>query len=379
MISKSSRMLMSCVALVALAGGLSAASAQAGIFGKINKAVNKLAQSKDTAESAKETAESVSAAVTATPAVSTPSGQAKATPAAASSATEIPAPAKFGTAEGTNALIKAMPDISAGDFKLGMPAQKAIDLMTARHMFENRNPTLHDFYFRMAQIPDHDLIGSVTGDLKDESGGNVGSVSLNFTMYPSETVVSAIRRGINYPEGTGPTVAVTLEALRQKYGPETYADANNDRLNWFFDYQGHKLSDAQYKILSGNGCHTDSPNIRYDIGNRDTPGNHVSEGVTINTPGVRGSKSDNPECFDVIAIKAVLKAEEAGTNRLLSARYQGWDKFGEGVLTYLDVTISDTPATVSSILATRDLALHNGDVAAQKALEDAKKRKAPSL
>jgi hypothetical protein len=376
MISKSSRMLTSCVALVVIAGGLSASSAQAGIFDKINKAVNKLAESKDTAESAKETAESMGAAagaVTATPAVSTPSAPAKATPAAASSAAGIPAPANFGTVEGTNALIKAMPDISAGDFKLGMSAQKAIDLMNAKHMLENHNPALHDFYFRMAQIPDQDLIGGVTGDADGEN------ISLNFTMDPSETVVSAIRRGISYAEGTGPTVAVTLDALRKKYGPESFADANNDRLNWFFDYQGHRLSDAQYKTLAADGCHTDSPNIRYDIGNRDSAGRYVSEGVKINTPGVRGSKSDNPECFDVIAIRAVLRAEEAGTNRLLSARYQGWDKFGVGVLTTLDVIISDTPATVSSILATRDLALHNGDIAASKALEDAKKRKAPSL
>jgi hypothetical protein len=385
MISKSSRMLTSCVALAAIATCLSVAPAHAGLFDKINKAVNKITQAKDSVESAKETAESVegtvsAAGATAAPAVATPATPAVATPAAAaapappratsaaSGGTAIPIPANFGTAEGTNAIIKAAPKLSAGDFTLGMPADEAIAKMKAMGMLQG-DESYANRYFSMAHIPDHPLLGSVSGANDKEH------IDLSLTMYPSAPAVSGIRRVTQFAEGTWPTVETTLAALRKKYGPETNKDAHDNALYWLFDYQGHKLNAAQYGILSRDNCQEDEPNIRFAIGETDV-GRRVSEGVPVGPPGSRSVGS--AECMNVIVMKAVIGVVDAGSHMNLTAD-QGWDKINGSLVRGLDVFISDLPMYVSSITATRNLELGIVGAARQKELDAAKTRKAPDL
>ena len=292
---------------------------------------------------------------------------------AAAPTLNVPLVKDSGTLATTSSLIKDIPPLSAGDFSLGMPVDKAIALMKSKGMQmpgDNWNSA-----FRVSQIPGHDLVSGAHGKMDATKGRE--EVYLRFTTYPSTSVVDQISRSIDTPVGQEPTVSTLLAALRKKYGPETVRSGENvhmgrgyDTAYWFYDYKGQPLQKSlgSKKALD-----------RYLYFCADNHG--ISDGLTMFRQGYRiegnfpGTKVSRHICYDTIVITAKL----SGADPYRNLNKVTWEQNGDVPVRTVSVTITDKALDASAINTTRNLALHNQQIEQQKKLDAAKKHQAPAL
>jgi hypothetical protein len=378
------RHILPCAVLAVSAAALMVpATAQAGFLDKLNsviKSVPKVPANKDQAETAagnaareklNRTAPGTSQAVQKVTDTAQTVKVAAAAPAAAGGT--IPVPANSGTAEGTAALIKAAPKLGAGAYTLGMPADAATARMKADGLFEDgfARPQIG---FKYEQLPDHPLIGGAYGVKHDQSNATE-SVGLAFTAYPNTPVVSGITRGLGFVPDSAPSVANTLAALREKYGPESMSEYN--QLFWLFDYQGHLLSKEQIADL-GN-CAPQGPRTSGAASDPDFLGNKISKGY------VQAIGSYAPACYEVIRVTAHLDTSAPrgdGGNGWGDSVYanaaKDWPNIANDLVSNLNVFINDVPLDYSASVVSRNTVLNNGEATKQQERDAASKRK-PTL
>jgi len=292
---------------------------------------------------------------------------------AAGPALNVPLVKDSGTLSTTSSLIKDIPPLSAGDFSLGMPADKAIALMKSKGM-QMPNDSWNSG-FRITQIPGHDLVGGAHGKMDATKGRE--DVYLRFTTYPSTPVVDQISRSIDTPVGQEPTVSTLLAALRKKYGPETVRSGENlhmangyDTVYWYFDYKGRPLKQAL-------GSKKALDHYLYFCS-----ANHgINDGLTMFRQGYRiegnfpGTKLSRHICYDTIVVIAKLSSADPYRN----LNKVTWAQNGDVPVRTVSVTITDKALDASAINTTRNLALHNQQIEQQKKLDANKKHQAPAL
>jgi hypothetical protein len=285
------------------------------------------------------------------------------TPAMAAGST-IPVPANSGTVEGTAALIKAPPKLGAGPFTLGMPADEAVAKMKADGMFNGgiTNPSVG---FEFKQLPGHPLIGGAIGGRSVSSGGE--SVTLGFTMYPNQPVVSGILRGLSFTPAAAPSVSNTLAALRKKYGPESGMTLANG-LYWLFDYQGHPLSKGQMAELRKAKC------LAGGVGSIGPSALKISEGY---------DKGQNRlACYNTVRVDADIQISDPSKSSgppITVSNAAEWARAASDRVDQLQVTIMNTPLDYSASMVTRTTVLNGGAALAQEKRDEVKKHKGPSL
>jgi len=368
-------------------------SAEAGLLDKLNNAVKSLpkipssgAEAKSTAtQSAEEAARKAAPATAAkadqvsdtvnTAAAKLPSGVTKAAAPAASGGDiwhEMPRVPGFGTKAAVATLMKTIPPLSAGDFTLGMPADAALAKM--KEVGLNPEPgNRQNFYFQIRQVPDVTYLGGARGTKDGEQ------LDLNFTMYPNEAVVTSIRRFIQMDQAAAPTLGTTLDALRKKYGTETFKEGHEMTAYWFFDYQGHPLTAQQYQQLNRLGCAVDgSTSFHAETYMADGQAGKVAEGIKLDDYD-RHSFNTEP-CYSAVVVRAQIIAVDAHTGTTAFADHDGWNtNSATAVVTSLGVTISDLPLDASAAIVSHNLAIGNDEAQRQREIEAAGKRKAPTL
>jgi hypothetical protein len=278
-----------------------------------------------------------------------------------------------GTLAATSSLINDIPPLSAGDFSLGMPADKAIALMKSKDM-QMPNETWNNA-FQISQIPGHELVGGAHG--KSDAAKGREEVYLRFTTYPSTPVVVQISRSIDTPVGKEPTVSTLLTALRKKYGPETARSGENihlgrgyDTVYWLYDYKGQPLT----KTLG-----SEKALDKYLYFCADNHG--INDGLTMFRQGYRiegnfpGTKVSRHICYDTIVITAKLSSADPYRN----LNKVTWAQNGDVPVRTVSVTITDKALDASAINTTRNLALHNQQIEQKKKLDATRKNQAPAL
>ncbi len=306
------------------------------------------------------------------------------TPAMAAGSS-VPAPANSGTAEGTAAIIKATPKLSAGDFTLGMPKDEAVAKMKADGMLNGGVGVRSSIGFKFEQLPNHPLIGGAYGSKSDQSGGGGEDVGLLFTMYPNPPVVSGISRALRFTPGTAPSVGNTLAALRKKYGPESGTGGqNSNTIYWVFDYEGHPLSNGQLAELKKAHCLISSAgagggNSSMNIVSTDDMGGKISKGyLKIN------NAFTSPACFSTVRIDALVTIRKPrGGNKGWGdsgwvSKAEDWAVVANDLVESLLVTIKDTPLDYSASTVSRNTVLNGGEAESQRERDAAAKKK-PNL
>lgn len=302
------------------------------------------------------------------------------TPASAAGGS-VPVPANSGTPEGTAALIKTTPKLSAGDFTLGMPKDQAVAKMKADGLLNGGVGVRSSIGFKFEQLPNHPLIGGAYGSKSDKSGGGE-DVGLLFTMYPNPPVVSGISRNLRFTPDTAPNVSNTLAALRKKYGPESgTGDTNSNTIYWVFDYEGHALSKGQLAELKKAGCLLRSAgagggNSAMNIVSSDDMGGKISKGYHK-----MNNAFTSPACFSTVRIDALLKIRTPRGGNLgwgdsaWVSKAADWARVADDLVTNLLVTIKDTPLDYSASTVSRNTVLRGGEAERQRERNAAAKNK----
>lgn len=298
------------------------------------------------------------------------------TPAAAAGS-PIPVPANSGTPEGTAALIKAPPKLGAGPYTIGMPKDEAIAKMKADGMFKPGVGIRPSIGFTFKSLPDHPFIGGSLGGKNGQSGSE--HVSLMFTMYPNEPVVSGITRSLRFTPATAPSVGNTLAELRKKYGPESGSNPNAPY--WVFDYQGHPLSKEQMAELKKRGCLSGGALAVADT-------NWMAGKISKGYAGYLGPGSSathaSPACLSTVRIDVYITMKkpsgnsQSWGNQVSVMKAADWAGVASDLVADLVVTIRDTPLDYSAATVSRNAVLSSGAAAQQKERDAAKKRK-PNL
>lgn len=275
------------------------------------------------------------------------------------------------TPESVKALIKATPHLATGAFYLGMPADAAVAALKSSGLTLSANGTDPlDYHFRIRQVPNVVYRGGAFGRKPSANGGDGGeNVGLAFTMYPNPPVVSAISRGLSYPEGQGPTVSTMLAALRKKYGPESYADPRKGALNWVFDAQGQRASSQLVKL------YRDSSNYCALGFNNDSQARKVAEGMD----STYFSHETLPGCRDVIVLTAAFAYNVPGNGGLISESLTSFDPVANGIISTMSIAISDYELDIQAAKVSHDLAVRGLDAQTQQQIDQAKKRKVTDL
>lgn len=353
---------------------LPAAAANAGFLDKLKSAVNNLPTNADDAkkvvtdEAKKVATDSVGNA--ASPAAAAQSAAAQnartaSTPAAAADISMPPAMAE---------LMKAIPDLSAGAFKLGMPRDEAIAKLKATGFFAETQAK-SQISFKFQQLPNHTFIGGSMGQ-KDGPGTHFENVYLTYTTEPAKPVVAEIQREVGYDRSEAPSLVNTLAALRQKYGPESGGNPPGE-LYWFFDYRGRRLSTAQAAQLQQDRCATglqDGGSFSRRLSN---PARAIGMGYAGTSGGVAeyANHHQAPGCFAVIHVVAGLGTRTPSSSGGSSNTAATWAAHSTDIVGTITVTIRDLPLENSVYTATRNMVLHGGEQQAQQEINQAKKNK----
>ena len=290
---------------------------------------------------------------------------------------KIPEPADWGTPEGTEAILKVTPKLSAGDFYLGMPPDEALAKIKSLGLVINPQD---NYYFKIRQIPDQTINGGVSAVIKEVLTGLMPAdpkktqeqITLNFTMYPNQPVVSSIRRILGImDESKAPTIGNTLAALRKKYGSETDTDRRKLDFYWVFDYQGRPLSKAQYDKLKKIGGGPLSSYLDYKgTSTPDIQASKITRGYQVDPQDYRSYRS--AVNYSLIVVKATIRTHKVNT-------YEAWDKITSAPMDSLWVTIWDSALDYSAATVSRNLALHNGEIQKQKENDANKQNNVPGL
>jgi hypothetical protein len=305
----------------------------------------------------------------------------------------VPVPANFGTAEGTDALIKNVPKLGAGPYTLGMPADEAGAKMKADGMFNGGVGVRSSIGFKFQQLPDHPLIGGAYG-VKNPPPAGGEDVGLLFTMYPSKPVVAGISRNLRFTPDTAPSVGNTVAELRKKYGPESGTDTSS--LYWLFDYQGHPLSKGQMAELEKDTClaigsAAGGGDKAMNIVDTDWMGGKIERGYAgylariHSNADPRSERSASPACLSTVRVDAYLTmSEPSGTktgwsgNDIHPEKAADWARAASAVVESLLVTVRDIPLDYSAATVSRNTVLNGGAAEQQKKRDEAATRK-PSL
>jgi hypothetical protein len=273
-------------------------------------------------------------------------------------------------------LMKAIPDLSAGGFKLGMPRNEAIAKLKAAGFFAAPR-TRPQVSFKFQQLPNQTFIGGSDGLKVEPQVGyqNPGQETLNliFATDPARPVVVGIQREVDYAASEAPTLGNTLAALRHKYGPESGTDPVYGDLYWLFDYRGQPLSTAQVAHLREDHCADDLMASRAYSRLAD-PATAIGVGYAeslggISAPGGRDNHID-PSCFEVIHVEAILSVRTLQQAYVPIESAADWATHSADIVAGITVTIRDQPLENSVYTATRNLVLH---AAAQQEQQEARK------
>ena len=312
---------------------------------------------------------------------------------AVAAGSSIPVPANIGTAEGTAALIKDAPKLSAGAYTLGMPADEAAAKMKADGMFNGGVGVRSSIGFKFSQLPDHPLVGGSYG-VKNPPPAGGEDVGLLFTMYPSKPVVAGISRNLRFTPDTAPSVGNTVAELRKKYGPESGTDMN--LLYWLFDYQGHPLSKGQMAELEKDTClatgsASGGGGNAMNIVDTDWMGGKIERGYvgylarTHSNPDPKSERSASAACLSTVRVDAYLTmSEPSGAKTGWSGKHVSaekaadWARAANAVVESLLVTVRDIPLDYSASTVSRNTVLSGGEAEKQRKLDAAKKNK-PNL
>lgn len=277
----------------------------------------------------------------------------------------IPEPPNWGTSKGTEAILKTTPTLSAGAFYIGMPADDAIAKMKSLGIFRQNTDHPDTPSFKVAQVPGHTFIGFASGGRPAGTGNEW--VQLNFTMYPNQRVVSAIRRTLDM-EKAEPTVANTVAALRKKYGPEIDSEMTSRLLYWAFDYQGHRLSKAQWAKLKYFGGLATTAGFSGPVIQPDAK---VTTGYPVDSP-------DYHDAHSVVNYSAIVVRASISSKNWHAAN-ASWDSVASDLVPNLVVAIWDAPLDFSASTVSHDLAVHHAEIEKQNELRAAKQRAVPGL
>ena len=295
----------------------------------------------------------------------------------AATGASLPAPPNSGTPQGTAAILKATPKISAGDFYLGMPRDKAIAKLKADGLLEDRTAKPY-IGFKFNQLPNQSFIGSSSGSKSVPVSIHREGVDLTYTTEPAKPVVTGIRRVVIYDPAEAPNVANTLEALRKKYGPESGIYEGTNELYWLFDYQGHHLSNAQVAQMKKNYCAERTGEGGFS--QPSDPAKAIAMGYAETNGGttVYANQHLDPSCFAVIHVQAYLGIRKPDGNSVSVHNAADWVANSQNFVTEIRVMVRNVPLEYSASTVTRDIVLNGGTRQDQQKFDAAKKNR-PSL
>src|SRR5579883_1616011 len=137
----------------------------------------------------------------------------------------------------------AGPNLDIVGFKIGMSEEDAVAAL---------KPHNARFYVNQPAIKLEGIaepvkpVAMATASASASQGNE--NMTLLFTLPPSKKVLWGIQRVVGYVPDQRPSLDATLNALRQKYGPESIPPVTNSgvaNLVWVFDANGNLLSRAQ--------------------------------------------------------------------------------------------------------------------------------------
>lgn len=301
-------------------------------------------------------------------------------------AQEVPNfPGTPGTLAQAEAVLKAAPPLSTGNYRLGMAADDAVAQLKKDGLLENPFARAQ-IGIQFRQLPDHALIGAAFGTRTGKDGGRLETVGLMFTMYPNSPVVAAVTRQTRYESpATAPNVANTLAALRKKYGPESGTFGQNT-LSWLFDYQGRPLSASQMALLQKGQCAVIGPGLYEpdNITKKDVFGTKIAAGYVESDGGVNDHVNRDAACFRVIHLDAIMNITKPSGAAGFSGDYAyvlkqaDWASISNDLVQVLTIAIKDTALDYAASLATRSAVLSGGQQNQQQQI-DAAKQNVPKL
>ena len=238
--------------------------------------------------------------------------------------------------------------------KLGMTVRDAMIALKAD------NPRLHlaPTTLQLEGFP-NDLMPSVTATEAQTPGPPPGytiarggeRVTLTFTLTPHREEVWGVQRVYDFATAERPSLQVTLDALLNKYGPETgriNPGPNTNHITWIYDAQGRPLGPRGAQL---NAACT----LQVLAGFQGNPANDIQSGP--HWP---------PECNSVI----IARASVAATQDAASSQY---------VVTNLTVSVADPGKYRAAIDATRAVVLNAAKAREKKQGEEVNQRAAPKL
>ena len=236
-----------------------------------------------------------------------------------------------------NARAQQAANLDVVGIKIGMPAKQAMLALKAYNPSFVLNPVttpLEGF----AQP----LTTSVSGNQLRTATKGGEDIILLLTVTPGQESVWGIRRSYTYAASERPSMANTVEALRNKYGPESL-QPSADSLFWVFDGQGKLLTGEPAKrIVNLCAAVADS---------RFNPNDAASELVA--------NRGRPPECDSTVMAQATLMGGQS-VNQLI-------------------VQITHGPMQKTSVDAARASALSAAKAREAKQAGEIEKRGAPKL
>jgi hypothetical protein len=254
----------------------------------------------------------------------------------------------FALAIGTAAQ-SAAPNLDVVGVKLGMPVKTAVATMKAN----NPRLTLQEDTFQLEGF-DQVVLSSIEASVSGEAGKDTEHFSLGITMPPGPQVVWGVRRIYTYAPQNMPSTALTMAALRKKYGQENIPvdpDLRNltKAMIWVFDAQGKPVAPARAHSLY-LACDAQLSNA------------FQTTAIRNELAGVRMPA----ECDSVVMISASVQSSSNVVP-------------GSIVVGNLIVQVANGPAYRASIEATRKVVMAAVNGRQNKQKEEINKRGAPKI
>jgi hypothetical protein len=238
--------------------------------------------------------------------------------------------------------------------KLGMAAKDALLALKADNPRLNLTPA--SFKFEGFANP---LVLSVEGN--DRAATNVEAVhkaservAILFTTPPSQEVVWSVSRSYTFPTEERPSLQVTLDALRKKYGPETVPPGpanSSQQLVWVYGAQGNPMGPraAQLNTMCAS-----------------TLGTYLGgDGSTAVNVDIHSPRAWPPQCTSIVVVNAYVSGIQIAAN--------------EFAVSDLNVNMIDGGRYRKALDATRAVILNLDRARQQKEADEVNKRGAPKL
>ena len=241
------------------------------------------------------------------------------------------------------------PNLDVVGIKLGMPVKTAVTAIKA----SNPRLTVQEDTFQLEGF-DQVVLSSIVASVSGEAGKDTEQFSLGITMPPSPQVVWGVRRTYTYAPQNMPSTALTMGALRKKYGPESIPVDPDPRnltkaMIWVFDPQGRPVAPARAHSLY-MAC--------------DAPLSNAFQTTAISNELAGGRMP--VECDSVVMISASVQSSSNVVP-------------GSIVVGNLIVQVANGPAYRASIEATRRVVMAAVNGRQNKQKEEINKRGAPKI